>query len=163
MITIDIINKYLTYQPETGLFLRNLNTRWTKVDDVAGTRSEKGYILISIKSKTYRAHRLAWFLTFGFWPNQIDHINGKKDDNRIVNLRDVDNEENHKNMKANSSNTSGRTGVWLDNRNGTWVAEIRHNKKKVYLGAFINKIDAFAARDKAELKYNYHKNHGRVE
>ena len=42
---------------------------------------------------------MAWFLTYGRWPqNTIDHINRVKTDNRLLNLRDVSQEANSRNM-----------------------------------------------------------------
>ena len=44
-------------------------------------------------------HRAVFAFCHGRWPTQqIDHINGCKTDNRIENLREVNNQENHLNM-----------------------------------------------------------------
>ena len=53
------------------------------------------YQVIGLRIKPYgnifiNAHTLVWALYYGHWPRQtIDHINLKKGDNRIANLRDV--------------------------------------------------------------------------
>ncbi len=57
-----------------------------------------GYVRIKYKDKKLLAHRLIWIYHNGDIPEdyQIDHINGKKDDNRIENLRCVPPSFNHK-------------------------------------------------------------------
>ena len=83
----------------------------------------------------------------------VDHINHNTLDNRKNNLRIGTQENNMMNAKLKSNNTSGNTGVWLDNRTEKWVAEIKVNKKKINLGHFTNKSDAISARKKAEEEY----------
>lgn len=109
-------------------------------------------------------HHLAWCIFYGEWPDPslvIDHINGNARDNRIVNLRLVTSAENSKNSKLSRANTSGYQGVYLDRRNGRWIACIHKNNKRIALGVFGRKEDAIEARKEAEKKYNYHENHGR--
>lgn len=56
-----------------------------------------GYISVWFKKLNVKAHRIAWVLHYGGWPdNVIDHINGIKTDNRISNLQDVSQSENAK-------------------------------------------------------------------
>lgn len=54
------------------------------------TGSGTGYVSIKIHRISYLVHRLIWKLSTGADPRGvIDHINGIRDDNRLVNLRDV--------------------------------------------------------------------------
>ena len=85
--------------------------------------------------------------------DEIDHINGKPNDNRIENLRIVTHEENMKNVKLPSNNTSGYKGVYYSTLEQKWKAAIRVNKKQKHLGTFETKEDAIAARLKAEDLY----------
>lgn len=57
--------------------------------------------------------------------------------------------EAHK-RKLNRNNTSGHTGVYLDGRQGKWVAQIGFKGKKYYLGSYRNKQDAVEARRQGE-------------
>lgn len=92
---------------------------------------------------------------------QVDHINGIRSDNRIENLRIVKNSENSKNQKRKSTNKSGMTGVSWDTQTQRWRAHITVNGKMISLGRYIHKLDALTARKNAEIKYNFHENHGR--
>lgn len=126
--------------------------------------NDKGYLRIFFNGKDYFAHRVAWFLYYGVWPvNQIDHINQIKTDNRIDNLREVSNEENCKNQTLRKTNKSGRIGVYFDNQHKKWRASIRFNNKTVHLGLSKNIEEIINLRKDAEIKYGYHKNHGRVK
>jgi hypothetical protein len=71
-----------------------------KAGNESGWMDNCGYFIIKLNRKTYKAHRIAWLLTYGSWPeDQIDHINGNGLDNRLENLRDVSNRENLRNKK----------------------------------------------------------------
>ena len=68
-----------------------------------GNKHYKGYteIFISLggKDRHIKMHRAIFAWCHGRWPvQQLDHINGCKTDNRIENLREVNNQENHLNM-----------------------------------------------------------------
>lgn len=120
---------HLTYDPDTGHFYRN--------NERAGTPDcTKGYRQIMWKGVMYKEHRLAWFFHTGKWPeNQIDHINGIKDDNRIANLRDVSQTINMYNKQAAYCNSkTGYLGVSFSGKK--YVARIRVNKKLIHLGTF---------------------------
>lgn len=74
----------IQYDPVDGTF-RWLKSKNRKVKDgkIAGSINGSGYVLIHINGITYRAHRLAWLLVNGSWPDRhIDHINNDKADNR---------------------------------------------------------------------------------
>src|SRR5690606_33892628 len=103
----------LIYYPETGQFIRRVDTGGSAFSgDVAGTLGSDGYITIMIARVAYKAHRLAWFYVYGTWPpDQIDHINRIKHDNRIKNLRLSTASLNGRNCSKRKNNSSGITGV----------------------------------------------------
>lgn len=81
---------------------------------------------------------------------QVDHINGKKLDNRRENLRICTRTENSRNRGACKNNTSGYKGVW---KNGNrWSVYIYHNGKNMYGGSFISKEDAALAYNELCVK-----------
>lgn len=131
----------------------------------AGRMDKYGYWKVNLrvggKQKTFRAHRMVWFLSDGKWPSaEIDHINGDKKDNRIVNLREASRSENAQNQAMRSSNTSGMKGVDFDRVKGKWRARIRFSGRHILLGRFTNIADAeravMIARDRLHGEFANH-------
>lgn len=127
----------------------------------AGYRSQDGYINVELDGVAYRIHILIWFLVKGEMPKFVDHENGVRDDNRIVNLRNVEKADNARNAKRRSDNTSGVTGVTWMKRLRKWQVSINFNGTSFYIGVFADFYEAVKARKEAEEFYGYHKNHGR--
>ena len=97
---------------------------------------------------------------YGEWPREdIDHINHNRLDNRIENLRCVNDSINLRNKSKSKANTSGQTGVYRT-AVGNWIARICVNHKQVNLGTFSDVAEAIAARKDAEKFYQFHPNHG---
>lgn len=125
-----------------------------------------GYKHGSIFTKDYRAHRIIWLWMTGEWPKEdIDHINGIRSDNRWKNLRHVSRRENIKNSKIRVDNSTGYPGISLDTINKRLVCSIFTEDGYKYIGSYnIEDLDlAVSARKEAEVKYGYHKNHGRKQ
>ncbi len=112
-----------------------------------------GYLQIGVGGRKFYAHRLAWFLVYGFWPSQIDHINRDKTDNRIANLRIANSSQNGANRGPSKASTSGIKGVTWQSDRKKWYAHIRVNYRKINLGRYTNIEDAKKAYVKAALKY----------
>lgn len=135
MITLEELKEILTYNPETGLFTRKTSSGGQKVGSIAGSPHPKGYVRIQLKGKTYLAHRLAWFITYSEWPaNDVDHINGLRNDNRILNLREATRSENMQNLLVPTPNETGYPGVYI-NRN-KYSSKITINGESKHLGSF---------------------------
>ena len=161
-LTQDYLKSILDYNRHNGLFAWKLGmAARIKIGAIAGTVNNNGYLRIKIKGKKYMAHRLAWFYQYGQWPEQIDHINRMKLDNRLSNLRDVSDAENQRNRSMQHNNTSGVAGVCWRDANQKWWAYIGVDGKKKHLGFFTEFEDAVTARRFAEDELGYHPNHGR--
>lgn len=132
------------YDPETGKFWRE-----------AGCVSTNGYRQIWFRGRQCMEHRVAWFLHYGEWPkNHVDHINGNRSDNRIVNLRLATNAENLRNRSKPKNNVSGFKGVsWIE-RYQKWQATIKFDGKNKFLGRFDTREDAADAYNQAALKHH---------
>ncbi len=164
-LTQSRLKYLLSYNSETGIFAwKNPPSNRVKVGDEAGAiHSRNKYICIRLDSSAHLAHRLAWLYTYGVWPqDQIDHIDGIRNNNCIANLCEVNSVENHKNTKLHGRNTSGNPGVSFYKKRAKWTASISVDGKRKHLGIFVDKGDAIQARKKAEIEYGYHANHGRT-
>lgn len=156
MLPPEKISEMLDYDPNTGFLTWKVrNSKRIKVGDIAGCKSPDGRILIGIYGKIYKAHRIAWAIATGAWPqNMIDHINGDPSDNRWVNLREATKSQNMMNVGKIKSNTSGVRGVGWSKAAQKWRAYIRHNKIDIHLGLFDNIEDARKVRIEAVKKYH---------
>jgi len=157
-LTQEYLKSILNYCPETGVFTRLVPVGCrAKVGDIAGSADKKGYRLIGISGKTYKAHRLAWLYMTGTLPSkQIDHIDGEKSNNRFSNLREATNAQNQSNRPVSQNSKSGYKGVYLVkwNRERPWMAQIKVMGKDTYLGVFKTKELAHAAYCKAAEKHH---------
>jgi len=154
-LTAEKLRELLHYDQVSGIFTWKVRTsRSVKVGNLAGSVDGDGYLRVMALSRRYQAHRLAWLYMYGVWPEgQIDHINRIRTDNRIANLREVTNKQNHQNRSKPSNNTSGHSGESWYKRDSKWVAKITHNYKHTHLGYFENLEEAIAARKAAEKLY----------
>ena len=83
----------------------------------------------------------------------VDHIDGKKYDNRKTNLRVCSHQQNSFNRKVPTNNTSGFIGVSWDKSKKSWTSSLKENDEIRLLKRYKNKEDAIKARLEAELKY----------
>ena len=117
------IRDQFTYDPVTGVLQR-----------IAGVK------------QTWRAQpsRISWCHYHGKWPtHDIDHINGKRWDNRIENLRDVPHDVNCRNTLHTAS---GGCYEKLDRpRNKPWCARVRIDGKRIIIGHYATKSEGDAA------------------
>lgn len=137
----------LTYDPGTGLFKWRSNRRGRggiKAGDVAGTTHIKGYVQIKVLGALYLAHRLAWFYVHGEWPSaQIDHVNGCRNDNRLINLRLATAAQNGWNSKCHRDNRTGLKGVLV--AGSKFEARIMRRGQIIRIGRYNTPDDAHAA------------------
>ncbi|MGL6084728.1 MAG: HNH endonuclease [Enterobacterales bacterium] len=157
---------YLRYDPNTGNLYWLKDHGVVKAGQKAGAYDARGYVIIGFNRRRLKAHRVIWDVCNPNDPiqphEQIDHINHIPGDNRIVNLRKVDSTGNHRNMSMPKDNTSGVVGVCWDANRSKWKAAIQIGGVTKSLGRFENFDDAVAARKGAEVRYNFHKNHGAI-
>lgn len=142
------IAAYLAYEPGTGRLTRLKGSGRFAAGAEAGSVDDLGYRYVGICYRRFAAHRVAWLLATGNWPDgEIDHINGDPGDNRLANLRVVDRVTNMQNRHAAQINnrSSGLLGVTWNKRARKWQSQIKVGAKMRYLGVFEEKAAAAAA------------------
>lgn len=147
----NYIKNNLSYDSETGEF------KWLKIGkgrytDSVGVKDSAGYIIIGVGCKTYKAHRLAWFITHKYWPDLLDHINGDRSDNRLCNLRDVTKRQNDQNK---ISHRNGKlVGTTYCKNSKKWVAQLTVNKKRKHIGIYSTELEAHNAYKNYLIDHN---------
>lgn len=144
LITADRAREVLAYDPETGHLTWNIEDPRPGPQvkgKLAGSRHSRGYWHVGIDGRLYLAHRLIWLMVHGYWPEQVDHIDGNPANNALTNLRACSHSENHQNRSISPLNTSGVPGVRWDKSCRKWRATIKVNRERIHLGLF-DSIDA---------------------
>lgn len=137
---------FLSYNPSTGDIIWKEARGKAAKGSVGGFLMPDGYLAIRIFGRNYPAHRMAWFLHFGRWPHELlDHANGKRDDNRLENLREASVGQNNCNVKPQTRSVSKLKGVAWHSRDRRWQAKICCGGQAYYLGQFDTEEEAHAA------------------
>lgn len=147
-INAEFVRHMLDYEPSSGVLTwREKPAPRVNIGSRAGYVKANGYVGIKMGGRLLFAHRLAWLHFYGEWPaKQIDHINRKRDDNRILNLREVTPRENHANR---SDNASGVPGVCWSKSHRKYQARIWVRTREIHLGFFDDLQLAADVRHKA--------------
>lgn len=128
----------LSYDPLSGqLAWRHARGGRTASSGIGCLRSD-GYMAVSFKDNKLLVHRLIWFIVTGTWPNEVDHIDGDRTNNRWGNLRDVVRAENRQNLAAENPNnkSTGLVGASFDTRHNRYRSYIVIGRKQIHLGYF---------------------------
>ena len=146
-----MIANNFSYDPDTGTITRIRSRGNVRAGSVVGRPDNRGYLRVHFDGKDYKAHRLAWFLYYGEWPSlQLDHINGNKQDNRIVNLRQCTTEQNCANQHGpRKNNRLGCQGVHRIVSSGKYRSVFRG----AHLGCFSTLEEASAVYQSAKQGY----------
>lgn len=124
---------------------------YDKIKNYNWTFGEGQYVKTKVKDTGFFMHR--WVMGYVNEGPIIDHENRKPWDNRKQNLRECKQLENKQNSSINSNNQTGIIGVDYAWRLEKWRANITYERKRHYLGLFLNKEDAIKARLLGEIKY----------
>jgi len=152
------LRRLVHYDLQTGDFTRIRSSGTAKVGDLLGYQRPDGYLMAQVHGYPYLLHRLAWLYVYGVWPEEVDHLNHDRSDNRLANLREVTSAENKCNQRRRQKTKV--TGVYWNAGKGMWDAKINKNKQCFFLGRLDDWFEAVCARKAAESRLGFHENHG---
>ena len=155
-LNLEFLKTLLSYNPDTGAIAWNVKRGRSGVNKYAGgVNKNDGYAYVNLNKKRILAHRLAWALHYGEWPETpLDHINMIRSDNRIANLRKATVAENNRNRTKQSNNSTGYKGVTFHKIEKKFHAKIMVNKQRISLGYFNTAEEASAAYIKASEEHH---------
>lgn len=154
--------KWLFSYADGQLFWLNPNKpNRVKTGDRAGCiSSTTGYRHLTVDCERFMEHQVVFLWHHGWIPEEVDHINGVRDDNRIENLRPATKQTNKYNAKKRRDNPSGVRNVGFDSQRKKWRVSVRANGVVRYAGRFddleLAELVAIEARDKYHREFARH-------
>lgn len=164
-IVLSDLKKFAEYDLINGGLVATVKRRSDSpnIGEQIGSLHGEGYRHVQIDGFKYMLHDLVYLWHYEKWPNQIDHINGNRADNRIENLRSSTYQVNASNKAIQSNNTSGYTGVSFRSTINKYEAYVWHNRKKYHCGYHNIPEEAYEARQTliaAHPEWNFTARHG---
>lgn len=140
-----------------GKFALVDNNKFKTVNKFKWSYSYYGYAYRSIKSDGIWKHELMHRKLLGLHDPRIhvDHINGNRADNRLLNLRICTRSQNLANRGKTIKNTSGYKGVVYHNdgkRKKPWIAQIGFMGSHLFIGNYRTAREAAIAYNKQAKK-----------
>jgi hypothetical protein len=158
-ITQELLKELFNLDPETGILYwkaRSSPSSTVQIGSVAGSLSREGYWQITCNRKPYNRSRLVFLFCAGFLPEEVDHRNRIKTDDRPCNLRSATKSQNGGNSIGRKNKKSGLPkGVFLrsGNRRNPFYAQLQVDNKVINLGVFSTPEEAHAAYCTAAKKH----------
>jgi len=149
----EMLNELYEYK-DGELYYKVTRAARARQGAIVGSIHTQGYRVTKINNIEQKIHRLIFALHHGWWPLEVDHINGARADNRIENLRSANDIQNAQNAKLRKDNTSGVKGVHWDKVSKKWMVRVSVLGKEKYFGVFADL--EFAELVAIEVREKYH-------
>ena len=148
----DFAREMFDYDAEIGIVTRKIARSSALVGQKVGRHDARGYLRFEFlwwgQKYSVAVHRLGWLIYHGEWPkDQLDHINGIRDDNRLCNLREATQAQNNANTRMYKNNTSGHKNIKWEPDRQRYGVFIRYDNKLHRLGRFKTLEEAIAVRN----------------
>lgn len=140
MTTQARLKELFDYDP-SGALVKKARRRGNIVGVAAGSKSTT-YINVMVDGRRYLLHRLVFLFHNGHTPQQVDHVNGDPNDNRIENLRAATAAENARNRKIRANSGTGVKNVHYDRRKRKYVVRLKVDGKNRRFGMYAALEDA---------------------
>lgn len=135
--SVERLCEEFVYDPETGVLTRRKSGKVAGCLDV-----DSGYVRVRVDNVLMRAHRVIFAMVTGKWPElDIDHEDRNRSNNRWLNLREANDEQNNANSVR--SNAVGLKGVYR--MKGKFQAQIQSCGHRINLGTYVTPEEAHAA------------------
>ena len=109
-------------------------------------KNKFGHFTGRVNDQPYLAHRVIWKIVTGKEPPVIiDHKDRCADNNKWDNFRSAT-------KSQNNMNSDIPRGIWFDTSRNKFMAHIKKDRRRIFLGRFDKQEDAQAARRDAEIK-----------
>ena len=148
-VTGDLVREWLDYEPDSGVLMWRKKKNGAVIGRKAGRISREGYVIFIFFGMGWFAHRIIWLHVHDRLPNdQIDHINGTRDDNRLCNLREVTALENQRNTYMHRAGR--RLGARFVPKKNAWLCQGWFDGENKRLGYFKTEMEAHNAWRRAK-------------
>lgn len=136
----------LSYNAQTGVLTHRTGP---KAGRETGSPNSDGYLLVGVLGGRYCASRIIYKMMTGREPEQVDHENLDRSDNRWRNLRAATKSQNACNSE-HRPNRHGLKGIYI--KNNRWQAKIQWQGVRRWLGSFKTAWAAHQAYRRAAKK-----------
>lgn len=151
-VTVNGEVVYVNRCGELWRWKRNKHGYTSKFRKIESNPHPNGYIFPGIGGKRVKVHRIVASAFLGLNMSdlniQVDHRNGIRHDNRLDNLRLVNNQQNH-------FNETKAKGYYWNKRKNKWMARIGIDNRNIFLGYF--DIESEARQAYLDAKLVHHK------
>lgn len=161
-LTQEQVKRSFEYSPETGV-LQRIERDGKRY---SGNLDDKGYIVLYLGKVRFLAHRIAWALMTGNWPDSpLDHIDGNRANNKWANLRKATPSQNMRNSATKRTvHNLPRGVVPVRQKTPSFRARIQVNKRNIDLGVYPTPEEASEmyqlAADMLHGDFAYHRGQG---